>query len=50
MKRFIKYYALEIYTVLALSFIVATAVIGNLSTVQKLVVVDALIILVGSSN
>ena len=43
MKRFIKYYALEIYTVLALSFIVATAVIGNLSTVQKLVVVDALI-------
>ena len=42
MKRFIKYYALEIYTVLALSFIVATAVIGNLSTVQKLVVVDAL--------
>ena len=43
MKRFIKYYALEIYTVLALSFIVATAVIGNLSTVQKLVVVDALL-------
>ena len=27
----------------ALSFIVATAVIGNLSTVQKLVVVDALL-------
>lgn len=43
MKRFIKYYALEIYTVLALSFIVAAAVIGNLSTVQKLVVVDALL-------
>ena len=43
MKRFIKYYALEIYTVLALSFIVTTAVIGNLSTVQKLVVVDALL-------
>ena len=43
MKRFIKYYALEIYTVLALSFIVATAVIGNLSTVQKLVIVDALL-------
>ena len=43
MKRFIKYYALEIYTVLALSFIVATAVIGNLSTVQKLVVVYALL-------
>lgn len=43
MIRFIKYYALEIYTVLALSFIVATAVIGNLSTVQKLVVVDALL-------
>lgn len=43
MKRFIKYYALEIYTVLALSFIVATAVIVNLSTVQKLVVVDALL-------
>lgn len=60
MKRFIKYYALEIYTVLALSFIVATAVIGNLSTVQKLVVVMHCcsscmngrrgIILVGSSN
>lgn len=44
MKRFIKYYALEIYTVLALSFIVAAAVIGNLSTVQKLVVVDALLL------
>ena len=43
MKRFIKYYALEIYTVLALSFIVAAAIIGNLSTVQKLVVVDALL-------
>jgi len=43
MKRFIKYYALEIYTILALSFIVAAAVIGNLSTVQKLVVVDALL-------
>lgn len=43
MKRFIKYYALEIYTVLALSFIVAAAVIGNLSTVQKLVIVDALL-------
>ncbi len=43
MKRFIKYYALEIYTVLALSFIVAAAVIGNLSTIQKLVVVDALL-------
>lgn len=43
MKRFIKYYALEIYTVLALSFIVVAAVIGNLSTVQKLVVVDALL-------
>ena len=43
MNSFIKYYALEIYTVLALSFIVAAAVIGNLSTVQKLVVVDALL-------
>ncbi len=43
MKRFIKYYALEIYTVLTLSFIVAAAVIGNLSTVQKLVVVDVLL-------
>ena len=43
MKRFIKYFALEIYTGLALSFIVAAAVIGNLSTVQKLVVVDALL-------
>ena len=41
MRKFIKNYALEIYTVLAMLFIVYTAMLGELSTIQKLVVIDA---------
>ena len=41
MIRFIKHYALEIYTVLAMGFIVGTAMTGELSVIQKLVVIDA---------
>ncbi|MBR4130095.1 MAG: hypothetical protein IKU02_04115 [Bacteroidaceae bacterium] len=41
MATFIKHYALEIYTVLAMSFIVCTAMMDELSFVQKLVVIDA---------
>ena len=41
MTKFIKHYALEIYTVLAMLFIVYTAMLGELSTIQKLVVIDA---------
>lgn len=41
MARFIKHYALEIYTVLAMLFIVYTAMLGELSVIQKLVVFDA---------
>lgn len=41
MAKFIKHYALEIYTVLAMLFIVYTAMLGELSTIQKLVVIDA---------
>ena len=41
MTKFIKHYALEIYTVLAMSFIIWTAMQGELTMVQKLVVVDA---------
>lgn len=41
MIKFIKHYALEIYTVSAMAFIVCTAMLGELSTIQKLVVVDA---------
>ena len=41
MKKFIKFYALEIYTVLAMLFIVCTAMMGELSVIQKLVVIDA---------
>lgn len=41
MIRFIKHYALEIYTVLAMLFIVYAAMLGELSVIQKLVVVDA---------
>ena len=41
MTKFIKNYALEIYTVLAMLFIVYTAMLGELSTIQKLVVIDA---------
>ncbi|MBR3114801.1 MAG: hypothetical protein IKH47_03370, partial [Bacteroidaceae bacterium] len=41
MIKFIKHYALEIYTVLAMAFIVYTAMLGELSFIRKLVVVDA---------
>lgn len=41
MIKFIKHYALEIYTVLAMIFIVYTAMLGELSFIQKLVVIDA---------
>ena len=41
MATFIKHYALEIYTVLAMLFIVCTAMLGELSVIQKLVVIDA---------
>ena len=41
MTRFIKHYALEIYTVLAMLFIVGTAMMGELSVIQRLVVIDA---------
>ena len=41
MINFIKFYALEIYTVLAMLFIVCTAMMGELSVIQKLVVIDA---------
>ena len=41
MTKFIKFYALEIYTVLAMLFIVYTAMLGELSVIQKLVVIDA---------
>ena len=41
MTRFIKHYALEIYTVFAMLFIVYAAMLGELSIIQKLVVIDA---------
>lgn len=41
MVKFIKNYALEIYTVLAMLFIVYTAMLGELSVFQKLIVIDA---------
>ena len=41
MIKIIKHYALEIYTVLAMAFIVYTAMLGELSFIQKLVVFDA---------
>lgn len=43
MLKFIKHYALEIYTVLAMAFIVYTAMLDEISFIQKLVVVDAFI-------
>ncbi len=41
MWKFVKHYALEIYTVIAMLLIVCTAMMGELSVIQKLVVVDA---------
>ena len=44
MWRFAKHYALEIYTVIAMLFITGVAVFaGELSAIQKLVVIDALL-------
>lgn len=39
--KFVKHYALEIYTVISMALIVVAAWIGNLSLIQKLVVVDS---------
>ena len=44
MIKFIKHYALEIYTVLAMTFIVYAAMLDEISFIQKLVVIDALIL------
>lgn len=41
MMKFIKHYSLEIYTVISMSLIVVAALIGNLSFIQKLIVIDA---------
>lgn len=41
MTKFIKHYALEIYTLLAMAFIVYTAMLNEISFIQKLVVIDA---------
>lgn len=40
MWKFIKHYALEIYTVISMSLIVGAAMMGELSFVQKMVVID----------
>lgn len=40
MWKFIRHYALEIYTVVAMLLLVGTAMMGELSVVQKLVVID----------
>ena len=40
MGKFIKYYALEIYTVISLMMLVCAAMIDTLSVVQKFVVVS----------
>ncbi len=41
MWKFVKHYALEIYTVIAMLLIVCAAMMGKLSVIQKLVVIDA---------
>lgn len=41
MWKFVKHYALEIYTVAAMLLIVCAAMMGELSVIQKLVVIDA---------
>lgn len=41
MIRFIKHYSLEIYTVISMTLIVVAALIGNLSFLQKMIVIDA---------
>lgn len=39
--KFIKHYSLEIYTVISIALIVVAALIGNLSFLQKIIVIDA---------
>lgn len=41
MIKFIKHYSLEIYTVISMALIVVAALIGNLSFIQKMIVIDA---------
>lgn len=41
MIKFIKHYALEIYTVIAMLFLVYAAMLGEISFIQKLIVIDA---------
>lgn len=41
MMKFIKHYSLEIYTVISMALIVEAALIGDLSFIQKMVVIDA---------
>ncbi len=40
MIKFIKHYSLEIYTVISMALIVVAALIGNLSFLQKMIVID----------
>lgn len=40
MMKFIKHYSLEIYTVISIALIVVAALIGNLSFLQKTIVID----------
>lgn len=41
MMKFIKHYSLEIYTVISMALIVVAALIGDLSFIQKMIVIDA---------
>ncbi len=41
MWKFVKHYALEFYTVIAMLLIVCAAMMGELSVIQKLVIIDA---------
>lgn len=41
MIKFIKHYSLEIYTVISMALIVVAALIGNLSFIQRMIVIDA---------
>lgn len=41
MMKFIKHYSLEIYTVISMALIVVAALIGSLSFIQKMIVIDA---------
>lgn len=41
MMKFIKHYSLEIYTVISMTLIIVATLIGNLSFIQKMIVIDA---------